>query len=66
MYLLEQKQKSKDYAFRGQFNEKPSIIPGCPEYVFIIFIFLPSVLLIIRVVQHLCDLSFVSTIYMIL
>ena len=22
--------KRKDYAFRGQFNEKPSIIPGCP------------------------------------
>ena len=21
---------SKDYAFRHQFNEKPSIIPGCP------------------------------------
>ena len=23
--------KRKDYAFRRQFNEKPSIIPGCPE-----------------------------------
>ncbi len=22
--------KRKDYAFRHQFNEKPSIIPGCP------------------------------------
>jgi len=22
--------KRKDYAFRRQFNEKPSIIPGCP------------------------------------
>jgi len=21
----------KDYAFRSQFNETPSIIPGCPE-----------------------------------
>ncbi len=21
----------KDYAFRGQFNEKPSIVPGCSE-----------------------------------
>ena len=24
--------KRKDYAFRRQFNEKPSIIPGCPEH----------------------------------
>ena len=24
------RQKRKDYAFRCQFNEKPSIIPGCP------------------------------------
>ena len=23
-------QKRKDYAFRCQFNEKPSVIPGCP------------------------------------
>jgi len=23
--------KRKDYAFRRQFNEKSSIIPGCPE-----------------------------------
>ena len=23
--------KEKDYAFRRQFNEKPSIIPGCPD-----------------------------------
>jgi len=23
--------KRKDYAFRRQFNEKPSIVPGCPE-----------------------------------
>ena len=22
--------KRKDYAFRRQFNEKPSLIPGCP------------------------------------
>ncbi len=22
--------KRKDYAFRRQFNEKPSVIPGCP------------------------------------
>ncbi len=22
--------KGKDYAFRRQFNEKPSVIPGCP------------------------------------
>jgi len=30
----EKKRKEKkrlDYAFRRQFNEKPSIIPGCPE-----------------------------------
>ena len=27
------KEKRKDYAFRRQFNEKPSIIPGCPEYL---------------------------------
>ena len=25
------KEKRKDYAFWRQFNEKPSIIPGCPE-----------------------------------
>jgi len=25
------RKKRKDYAFRRQFNEKPSIIPGCPE-----------------------------------
>ena len=25
--------KRKDYAFRRQFNEKPSIIPGCPGRV---------------------------------
>jgi len=24
------KKKRKDYAFWRQFNEKPSIIPGCP------------------------------------
>ena len=24
------KRKRKDYTFRRQFNEKPSIIPGCP------------------------------------
>ena len=23
--------KRKDYAFRRQFDEKPSIIPGCPD-----------------------------------
>ena len=27
---LEKKRKRKDYAFLRQFNEKPSIIPGCP------------------------------------
>ncbi len=26
----EKEKKRKDYAFRRQFNEKPSIIPGCP------------------------------------
>jgi len=26
----EKKRKRKDYTFRRQFNEKPSIIPGCP------------------------------------
>ena len=25
-------QKRKDYAFRRQFNEKPSSIPGCPVH----------------------------------
>ncbi len=25
--------KGKDYAFRRQFHEKPSIIPGCPEAI---------------------------------
>ncbi len=28
----EKEKKRKDYAFRRQFNEKPSIIPGCPEF----------------------------------
>ena len=32
MSLLERKEKKrKDYAFRRQFNEKPSITPGCPD-----------------------------------
>jgi len=26
--------KRKDYAFRRQFNENPSIIPGCPGAYF--------------------------------
>ncbi len=26
------KKKRKDYAFRRQFNEKPSIVPGCPGH----------------------------------
>ena len=30
MLCYEKKRKRKDYAFRCQFNEKPSIIPGCP------------------------------------
>jgi len=30
MQLSEKKKKRKDYAFRRQFNEKPSITPGCP------------------------------------
>ncbi len=25
-----EKKKKKDYAFRRQFKEKPSITPGCP------------------------------------
>ncbi len=29
--VSEKKKKRKDYAFRRQFNEKPSIIPGCPD-----------------------------------
>jgi len=29
--LTDRKEKKrKDYTFRRQFNEKPSIIPGCP------------------------------------
>ncbi len=28
--IHERKKKRKDFAFRRQFNEKPSIIPGCP------------------------------------
>ena len=28
------KKKRKDYAFRRQFNEKPGIIPGCPDHMF--------------------------------
>ena len=28
----EKKNKRKDYAFRRHFNEKPSIIPGCPGH----------------------------------
>ncbi len=26
--------KRKDYAFWRQFNEKPSVIPGCPDLLF--------------------------------
>jgi len=29
--MQRKEKKRKDYAFRRQFNEKPSIIPGCPE-----------------------------------
>ena len=29
--LMFQEKKRKDYAFRHQFIDKPSIIPGCPE-----------------------------------
>ena len=28
--LKQQEKKREDYAFRRQFDEKPSIIPGCP------------------------------------
>ncbi len=28
---LRKEKKRKDYAFWRQFNEKPSIIPGCPD-----------------------------------
>jgi hypothetical protein len=28
--LPSKEKKRKDYTFRRQFNEKPSIIPGCP------------------------------------
>ena len=28
---LVRKEKRKDYAFRRQLNEKPSVIPGCPD-----------------------------------
>ncbi len=34
--------KRKDYAFRRQFNEKPSIIPGCPGMPWIMLIRLAS------------------------
>ena len=34
--LFTQKKKRKDYAFRRQLNEKPSIIPGCPGVCFLI------------------------------
>ena len=29
---IEKEKKRKDYTFRRQFNEKPSIIPGCPDH----------------------------------
>jgi len=29
--IQQKEKKRKDYAFRRQFVEKPSIIPGCPE-----------------------------------
>ena len=29
---IEKKSKRKDYAFRRQLNEKPSVIPGCPGH----------------------------------
>ena len=31
MHANRKEKKRKDYAFWRQFNEKPSIIPGCPE-----------------------------------
>ncbi len=30
-HLLDLEKKRKDYAFWRQFNEKPSIVPGCPD-----------------------------------
>jgi len=30
LHRKKKEKKRKDYAFRRQFNEKPSIIPGCP------------------------------------
>ena len=30
---IRKEKKRKDYAFRRQFNEKPSIIPGCPVMI---------------------------------
>jgi len=29
--LLAAEKKRKNYAFQRQFNEKPSILPGCPD-----------------------------------
>ncbi len=33
LHAVQAEKKRKDYAFRRQFNEKPSIIPGCPDAV---------------------------------
>jgi len=30
IHTCAEKKRKKDYTFRRQFNEKPSIIPGCP------------------------------------
>ncbi len=34
MHIDRKEKTRKDYAFRRQFNEKPSIIPGCPGYAY--------------------------------
>ena len=41
-YVHTREKKRKDYAFRRQFNEKSSIIPGCPGSIHKTFVHLPA------------------------
>ncbi len=40
--VVSRKDKRKDYTFRRQFNEKPSIIPGCPGFCCCVYLAVTS------------------------
>ena len=40
--MVEKEKKRKDYACRRQFDEKPSIIPGCPNGMVAVLVLLAA------------------------